>query len=262
MTSKITFSFGKNWMDLNRHITQEEIDKAISDLNYWIGKENIEGKRVLDLGSGSGIHSLGLFSLGAKELVSFDYDPNSVTATTEHWTQKSKPSNWRVLHGSVLDKAFIRSLGQFDLVYSWGVLHHTGSMWEAINNALSMVKPAGLFYLTIYKDDDYDKSIKLKEKYNAASPTGKKIMENKEILKIMGKRLLRLKNPFAWNQKLERGMNIYHDLVDWMGGLPYEAANEDEMLQWGLKNNLQLLRVLCRGNYGTCNYYLFRKSVV
>lgn len=259
MSAKITFSFGKNWMDLNRSITEEEINKAKQDLDIWIGKENIEGKRVLDLGSGSGIHSLSLLMLGAGELVSFDYDPNSVTATTHHWEKKGKPANWKVLHGSVLDKDFISTLGKFDLVYSWGVLHHTGSMWEAINNALTMVKDNGLFYLTIYKDDDYANSIKLKERYNAASPAGKKMIEYSHISKIMMKRAARLKNPFTWNEKLERGMNIYHDLIDWLGGLPYEAASEDEMLKWGIENNLKLKRILCRGNYGSCNYYLFQK---
>ncbi|MBA2248852.1 MAG: class I SAM-dependent methyltransferase, partial [Chitinophagaceae bacterium] len=165
-SKKISFSFGANWQELNKSITGKEIDKAAEDLGYWIGKENIEGKRVLDLGSGSGIHSLGLLKQGARELVSFDYDPSSVSATTDHWEKSGKPSNWKVLHGSVLDSQFISSLGQFDLVYSWGVLHHTGNMWQAINNALSMVKPGALFYLTIYKDDNYAHSIAVKEKYN------------------------------------------------------------------------------------------------
>lgn len=260
MKQEITFSFGKNWLDLNKSVTKKEIDKATDDLIYWVGKENIENKRVLDLGSGSGIHSLGLLALKAKELISFDYDPHSVTATKEHWENLGKPEKWKVLHGSILDKAFVESLGKFDLVYSWGVLHHTGNMWEAINNALGMVSPGGYFYLTIYKDDNYEKSIRIKKKYNAASPMGKRLIERKEISKLMVKRMAGLKNPFAWNQKIERGMNIYHDLVDWLGGLPYEAASEDEMLQWGLKNNLELKRILCKGNYGACNYYLFKKN--
>lgn len=258
-SKKITFSFGENWKNLNKGITEDDISKAADDLVYWVGKENIEGKRILDLGSGSGIHSLSFMRLGAGELVSFDYDPNSVAATTEHWTKMGKPGNWRVLHGSILDNDFINQLGKFDLVYSWGVLHHTGSMWQAINNALQLVKPGGLFYLTIYKDANYAHSIRVKEKYNAAGSFGKKMLEGKEIAKIMARRAIHFKNPFAWNQKVARGMNIYNDLVDWLGGLPYEVATEDEMLQWGNANNLQLRRINCRGGNGGCNYYLFSK---
>lgn len=262
MSSPITFSFGENWKDLNKSVTEKEIARSIEDIIHWIGKESIEGKRVLDLGSGSGIHSLGFFRLGAAELVSFDYDKHSVSATTEHWERAGKPANWKVMHGSILDKQFIAGLGTFDLVYSWGVLHHTGSMWEAINNALTMVKPGGLFYITLYKDNNYEKSVAKKEKFNASSAFGKRMMINKEILKHMAKRAVRFKNPFAWNQKLERGMNVYHDIVDWLGGLPYEAANEDEMLQWGYANNVKMLRIQCMGNYGSCSYYLFQKNNV
>jgi SAM-dependent methyltransferase len=259
MSSKITFSFGKNWTDYNKHVTDEEIIKAQEDLVFWIGKENISGKRILDLGCGSGIHSLCLYNLGAGELISFDYDPYSVAATTQYWEKKGKPSNWKILQGSVLDNEFLRQLGNFDLVYSWGVLHHTGSMWHAINNALAMVRDNGLFYLTIYKDDNYEHSLKVKERFNASSALGKRWMINKEIMKMMVIRALSFRNPFTWNRKLERGMNIYHDLVDWLGGLPYEAASEDEMLQWGIANKLQLKRIWCKNGKGSCNYYLFQR---
>jgi hypothetical protein len=83
------------------------------------------------------------------------------------------------------------------------------------------------------------------------------MIERREIAKLMAKRALRLKNPLTWNQKIE---SIYHDLLNWLGGLPYEAASEDEILRWGLQNNLQLERILCKGNYGACNYYLLRKK--
>jgi 2-polyprenyl-3-methyl-5-hydroxy-6-metoxy-1,4-benzoquinol methylase len=259
MSSKITFSFGKNWMDYNKQVTPLEIEGAKEDLLNWVGKENIAGKRILDLGCGSGIHSLCLFDLGAKELISFDYDPHSVSATSQYWERRGRPSNWKISEGSVLDKTFLDQLGKFDLVYSWGVLHHTGDMWQAINNALSLVADQGLFYITLYKDDNYAHSIKVKERYNASSASGKTWMTYKEIMKIMARRALTFRNPFSWNKNMGRGMNGYHDLIDWLGGLPYEVANEDEMLQWGIKNGLQMKRIWCSNGKGSCNYYLFQK---
>ncbi len=255
--TKISFSFGENWKNLNQKIQEEDIDRAIEDIEYWIGKEKIKGKNVIDIGSGSGIHSLSLFRLGVKSLLSFDYDKNSVEATTYHWLRSGEPSNWKVEHGSILDKEYIAKLGQFDIVYSWGVLHHTGNMWQAINNALSLVNSKGLFFITIYNDRNYDRSIKDKTKYNNQNKLGKRLMELNWILKIMLMRSLKFKNPFAWNEKKERGMNVYNDIVDWLGGLPYEIANEDEMLQFGLKNNLTLKRISCKE---ACHYYLFQRN--
>jgi 2-polyprenyl-3-methyl-5-hydroxy-6-metoxy-1,4-benzoquinol methylase len=255
--NKITFSFGKNWKNLNRILTEEDILKAQADLVYWLGEENIRGKEVLDIGSGSGIHSLGFLRLGAARLFSFDYDRHSVEATTEHWAGAGKPEHWTVTHGSVLDPEFLSKLPRFDLVYSWGVLHHTGDMWSAIRNALDRVKPGGVLYITLYNDRDYAGSMALKQRYNSASTFGKRLMEAKWILKIMARRLLKLQNPFAWNQKKIRGMDTYHDIVDWLGGLPYEIANEDEMLRFGLENGLSLQRIWCRED---CHYYFFRKA--
>lgn len=60
--------------------------------------------------------------------------------------------DWMVEQGSVLDEAYLRSLGAFDIVYSWGVLHHTGAMWKALENALIPVAPGGQLFIAIYND--------------------------------------------------------------------------------------------------------------
>jgi 2-polyprenyl-3-methyl-5-hydroxy-6-metoxy-1,4-benzoquinol methylase len=68
--------------------------------------------------------------LGAK-VYSFDFDSNSVECTQILKNKYHIENNsWRVDEGSVLDLDYLTKLGKFDIVYSWGVLHHTGKMWK------------------------------------------------------------------------------------------------------------------------------------
>jgi 2-polyprenyl-6-hydroxyphenyl methylase/3-demethylubiquinone-9 3-methyltransferase len=109
--------------------------------------EDFQGKSFLDIGSGSGLFSLAARRLGAK-VHSFDYDPQSVSCTKE-LKQRYFPndSDWTIGQGSVLDVDYIKSLGKFDIVYSWGVLHHTGALWQALDNAsLPVVDRGTLIY--------------------------------------------------------------------------------------------------------------------
>ena len=234
---KISFSFGENWKDFIKYISEEQIDAATNDIIGWLGQENIKNKKVIDIGSGSGINSLVFFKLGAEKVLSFDFDLHSVEATSSLWGIAGKPPNWSVFHGSILDTELIHQLGKFDIVYSWGVLHHTGDMWNAIENAASLVNEGGYFWITIYaKGPNYEKHLNLKRRYNAASPFKKRMMELIFIVKNMGYRALYLKkNPLKWNQKRIRGMDTYHDIVDWLGGLPYEVASENEIVNNGKK---------------------------
>jgi 2-polyprenyl-6-hydroxyphenyl methylase/3-demethylubiquinone-9 3-methyltransferase len=148
-----------------------------------------------------------------------------------------------VEHGSILDKNYVRSLGQFDIVYSWGVLHHTGAMWEAVENCASFVAPGGVFWIALYeKGPRYAKDLALKKRYNAASKLGKRWLIGRWILRIMLGRLKRGQNPFTWNEQWDRGMNVYHDIIDWLGALPYEVASEDEVVMFARKRRFVLER--------------------
>jgi 2-polyprenyl-6-hydroxyphenyl methylase/3-demethylubiquinone-9 3-methyltransferase len=254
------FEFGKNWKDFLNTVSEQEIQQAAKDIKKWLDTDNLTGKRIIDIGSGSGIHSFALYSMGADELISFDYDNDSVEATTKMWENARSPANWKVIQGSVLDDVFIKTLGSFDIVYSWGVLHHTGEMWKAIGNAISLVKENGIFWFSIYqKGPGYNKALKLKTQYNNSSSLGKKIMVYKRIIRMMIGRFVKLKNPFAWNRKTTRGMNVYNDLVDWLGGLPYEVASKEEITDFCNARNLELKKIFPVPE-GACSIYLFQKK--
>lgn len=254
---EITFSFGKNWENFLRVLNDERLSLARRDIEEYLGEDCIKGASVIDIGSGSGIHSSCFFFLEAERVVSIDIDPRSVNATRLMWEKSGKPSNWSILEGSILDNTFIQSQGNFDIVYSWGVLHHTGMMWQALENAFSLVKPGGKIMIALYaKGPKYAKHLAEKEKYNRSSSLGKKMMEAYRILWLMYGRARQLKNPFTWNETRYRGMNVYHDLVDWLGGLPYEVASDKEIIQFGNERGFIPDHIKIRGE-GANNIYVF-----
>jgi len=141
------FSFGRNWQKFLQHVDKERIEAAQSALVEMVGGESLEGLRFLDIGSGSGLSSLAARRLGAR-VVSFDYDPQSVACTTELRRQYfPDDSEWRVEQGSILDLEYVDALGQFDIVYSWGVLHHTGQMRQGLAAAARLVSPGGTLFI-------------------------------------------------------------------------------------------------------------------
>ena len=132
------FNFGDNWKKYSKHINDGHLKASMKEMKYFL-EDLCKGVSFIDVGCGSGLHSLSAIRLGASNVHSFDYDIDSVK-TTQKIKNLFEPNkqNWKIEHGDALDKKYIESLGQYDIVYSWGVLHHTGSMWEAIENCISL----------------------------------------------------------------------------------------------------------------------------
>jgi 2-polyprenyl-6-hydroxyphenyl methylase/3-demethylubiquinone-9 3-methyltransferase len=239
------FRFGRNWQRFLSTVDERRIQQAKQRLEEILGVSSLNNKSFLDIGSGSGLHSLAARRLGAY-VTSFDYDPESVQTT--HQLRRMlgfDDRTWKIEVGSVLDSAYLSSLGQFDVVYSWGVLHHTGAMWQALENVQPLVKDGGKLYIAIYNDAGKSsrKWLKRKKTYCGLPSPLKPLyflwiytpveLRRMGVLKALGKgRLAQLPATFLaylgeWKvYREQRGMSRFHDLVDWIGGYPYEFAKD------------------------------------
>ena len=262
------FSFGKNWQVLLRGLTEERVRIAEHSITDFLHMKDLEGKSFLDIGCGSGLFSQAAFNLKARTVVSFDYDPFSVECCNHLKEKSGSPENWEVYEESVLDREFTSGLGKFDIVYSWGVLHHTGSMWEAIKNAAELVNKGGFLYITLYNRTGWPFGsefwLKVKMLYNSLPDAGKKTMEFSYLMSVMFKNFLRLRNPLTEmkNYKSHRGMSWRTDITDWLGGYPYESATAEEVTDF-MKANLPGFRLVnikrtssAMGN----NWFLFKNG--
>lgn len=231
------FGFGENWARYLEGVSQERIDEAVASLPKLLG-DDLKGKTLIDIGSGSGMFSLAARIHGATVL-SFDFDPQSVACTAQLKQRFFQDDpRWRVTQGSILDQEYIQRLGQFDIVYSWGVLHHTGDMWTAIENAASLVRSDGIFAIGIYNFLGGRRGThtwqKLKRWYCNASPWKRLTWEYAYIAWNLSYLLAVGRNPLRVirEHKKRRGMSWFRDVTDWLGGYPYEAATPGEILEF------------------------------
>jgi 2-polyprenyl-6-hydroxyphenyl methylase/3-demethylubiquinone-9 3-methyltransferase len=232
------FTFGENWRQFLSVLNEERIAEAEISLKQMLEVEDLQDKSFLDIGSGSGLFSLAARRLGAK-VHSFDYDPQSVGCTQElKHRYFPNDSNWTIEQGSVLDVDYIKSLGQFDIVYSWGVLHHTGAMWQALENASLPVADRGQLFIAIYNDQGGPSRRwrKVKQFY-CSGIVGRTLVSAffipYFILGGLAVDILKLRNPVLryTEYKKSRGMSIVHDWYDWLGGYPYEVAKAEEIFK-------------------------------
>ncbi|MDR4503176.1 MAG: class I SAM-dependent methyltransferase [Candidatus Scalindua sp.] len=265
---EITFSFGKNWQKFLKNLNEERFKNAEKSLTQFMELETFEGKTFLDIGCGSGLFSYAAFNLGADKVVSLDFDPFSVECCKHLHEKVNKPKNWEIYQGSILDKKFVSKLNKFDIVYSWGVLHHTGKMWQAIKNAACLVNKDGYYYISIYNKIEGRKGSEfwliIKKIYNHSPRIGKLVMEMLYILRyeIIGN-LISLRNPLTIinEYKARRGMEWKTDIVDWLGGLPYEFAKVDEIFKFMKVNftDFDLVNIKTTDSLGT-NWFLFKNK--
>lgn len=262
------FKFGENWRDfVETQISPERIADARIRFGKLFLTEEIAGKRFIDIGCGSGLSLLCALEHGPSAAVGVDIDAASIEAARMLLSRQAQGRPWNVFRCSVLDPELLAQ-GQFDVVHSWGVLHHTGDMWRALDRAGGLVADGGLLAIALYRRTRLCGFWKLEKRiYKDAPPWAQRGVRWVYKALFCAYMLLRLKNPFRILReysKTKRGMNFDHDAHDWLGGYPYESARAKDVIAFFTARGFEFVRGNIRrpgsGLFGSGNdEFVFRK---
>ena len=232
-----------------------------------LGVQSLARRNFLDVGSAGGLFSLAAMKLNAERVFSFDSDPHSVACTGElkrrHFPDAA---NWTIEQGSVLDDRYLERLGQFEVVCSWGVLHRTGNLWQAMANVAGPVAPGGRLFIALYRDQGWlsELWLRIKQVYNVGF-AGRLAVLGVVIPLVWLQGFLgdvvRGRNPFTRGrrQKSDRGLSRLHDWVDWLGGLPFEVASAPAVLAFYKQRHFRVENLGLSTGRG-CNEFVFSRA--
>jgi 2-polyprenyl-3-methyl-5-hydroxy-6-metoxy-1,4-benzoquinol methylase len=253
------FAFGANWRRFLEDLTPAQIGAAEESLCSMLDVTTLAGRTFLDVGSGSGLFSLAARRLGAT-VRSFDYDPESVACTRELRRRFfDGDPRWTVERGSIVDETYLAALGTFDVVYAWGSLHHTGEMWRAVDQATRLVTPGGRLFLAIYNDQGLrSRAWRQVKRLYCANGAGRVAVTAVAVPLLAAREgLARLIRPRRG--PVARGMALYRDWIDWLGGYPFEVATPEVVLTFCLARGLRAGKLVTTTRLG-CNQFVLSRS--
>lgn len=258
------FSFWKNWKEFLLLLDDRRIEEAKTSIRDFLWFD-LEGKTFIDVWCGSGLFSLSAYLLWAKEVVSLDVDEHSISCVRVLRERQWNPTNRKIVTWSVLDTAFVKSLGTFDVVYSRWVLHHTWNMYKAFDNVVHLLWHHSVFYLAIYNRYLTSKARwYIKKLYNYTPKRLKRFWIvlyylYATILLAAQKKWIISEIKHYWSSRWSgRGMSYHTDVIDWLWWYPYEYATTQELIAYFKKHDLKAIKHI-DGSWPACNEVLFEK---
>lgn len=260
------FAFGDNWRSFADEIDEPRASKAVASLSRLLPASEVRGRTFIDMGCGSGLSSLAALRLGAASVLAIDIDPASVETARAVLSQLAPKERWQCAQYSILDLS-PATLGQFDIVYSWGVLHHTGDMWRAVEKAASFVAPDGTLVVALYRKTPSCGMWKVLKRIYSRAPRWVQLpARTLYCATFLTATALHGTNPLSYirNYSSDRGMSLWHDAHDWLGGYPYDSAAPNEVNralgQLGFVVRREFLVPQTRGRFGSgCDEYVFAR---
>jgi 2-polyprenyl-3-methyl-5-hydroxy-6-metoxy-1,4-benzoquinol methylase len=263
--AETAFDFGQNWSDFSTHaLDASKVAQARRQFAELTAEVPLPGRSFLDIGFGQG---LGLLTASALGAVAAGCDINPKCAVVLERNRSHFPevaASPPVVVGSILDDAVVERLRElspqsagFAVVHSWGVLHHTGDMPKAIRNAARLVAPGGCLIIAIYNRHWSSPGwLAIKWTYvRVPRWVQRGFIALLYPVIYLAKWIVTRKNP----KNQERGMDFYYDVIDWVGGYPYEYASRREIEQMAAEAGLQPTWFRGARVPTGCNEFIFRK---
>lgn len=253
------FDFGRNWQAFsNDKMDAQRLQRAQESLQALLQQHDLEGASLLDVGCGSGLFSIAARTIGAQRVVGVDINPRCIEVATDNVARLAVRDGLSFCVASALDQGSLAPLGRFDIVYAWGSLHHTGALWNAIRTVAQSVAPGGTLVLAIYNKHVTSRAwLAIKRVYNHLPRFGQRLMALALAPIIyLAKLAVTRRNPFD----KQRGMDFWYDVIDWVGGYPYEYATPAEVEVFMRGQGFTLRRVIPSEVPTGCNEFVFVRN--